>query len=83
MTITDFSLLTTTEKLHILYTEGVYLAKRNIGSKSVILYQYQKLYIEIFYSRYRREVERIRCSEGMELLDPYLSAIPVATLINP
>jgi hypothetical protein len=81
MTITDFSLLTTTGKLAILYKDGVFLAKRRVGSIQVILYQYQKLYVEIFYREYRQVVDRIRCSEDLDILAPYLKHISVESLL--
>jgi hypothetical protein len=80
MTITDFSLLTTTDKLSILYQEGVFLGKRSVGHVQVVLYQYQKLYVEIFYRKYRQAVDRIRCSEELDILAPYLKFISLERL---
>jgi hypothetical protein len=81
MTITDFSLLTITDKLAILHNDGVYVAKRYVGSRHIILYQYQKLYVEIFYKKYRTTVDRIRCSESVTMLEPYLNLIPIENTI--
>jgi hypothetical protein len=81
MTITDFSLLTTTDKLAVLYKEGVFLAKRRVGSIRVLLYQYQKLYVEIFYREYRQVVDRVRCSEEVDILAPYLKLISIENLL--
>jgi len=77
MTITDFSLLTTTEKLDILYKEGVYLFKRRTGNTVAVLYQYHKLYIEIYYTKYRQHVMKIRCSEDTDILNPYFDNNPM------
>lgn len=82
MTITDFSILTTTDQLALLYSDGVYLAKRKLGNVHVILYQYQKLYVEIYYRKYRLVVERIRCSEHTDILEPYLGAIVIGNIID-
>jgi hypothetical protein len=75
MTISDFSLLKLTDQLAFLYEEGVYLSKRKSGEMTVLLYQFQTTYIEIFYTKYRRIVRNIRFSESPEILDPYLGSI--------
>lgn len=77
MTLTDFSLLTTTHQLAVLHANGVYLAKRFDGFSHIVLYQYQKLYVEIIYLRYRRTINYIRYSEDTEILDPYFDSIPI------
>jgi len=77
MTITDFSLLSIAEQLEILHSEGVYLAKRCIGTRHVILYQYHKLYAEIYYTKYRQVVDRIRYSSSTEFLDAYFDTISI------
>lgn len=77
MTISDFSLLKLTDQLALLYTEGVFLCKRKSGSMTVLLFQFQSTYIEIFYTRYRRVVHHIRYSQSTRILDPYLSSIVI------
>jgi hypothetical protein len=81
MAITTFSLLTTTDKLAILQADGVYLGKRSVGPIHIILYQYQKLYVEIFYKKYRMVVDRIRCSENLAILEPYFELISVEEIL--
>ena len=77
MTITDFALLTTAEQLSVLHLHGVYLCKRTERNKQVLLYQYNQLYIEIYYRKYRQVVEKIRCSEDIDILNPYLDSIRI------
>lgn len=77
MTITDFALLTTIEQLTVLHSQGVYLCKRCERGKTVLLYQYNQLYIEIYYRKYRQVVEKIRCSQDTDILNPYLDSIPI------
>ena len=82
MTISDFSLLKLTDQLAFLYEEGVYLGKRKSGQTTVLLYQLQNTYIEIFYIRYRRIVGDIRFSASTDILDPYLSSIEIGNLLD-
>lgn len=82
MTISDFSLLKLTDQLALLYEEGVYLAKRKTGKMTVLLYQLQNAYIEIFYTKYRRVVHKIRFSASPDILDPYLGSIEIGNLLD-
>ena len=82
MTISDFSLLTLTEQLAFLHEEGVYLAKRKSGKTTVLLYQLQNIYIEIFYTEYRRIVRNLRFSTSTDILDPYLGSIEIRNLLD-
>ena len=82
MTISDFSLLKLTDQLALLYAEGVYLCKRKTGKMTVLLFQFQNAYIEIFYTKYRRVVHHIRYSESTEILDPYLGSIAIGNLLT-
>ena len=77
MTITDFALLTTPEQLTVLHSQGVYLCKRTERGRQVLLYQYNQLYIEIYYYKYRQVVEKIRCSQDLAILNPYLDSIAI------
>lgn len=82
MTISDFSLLKLTDQLAFLYEEGIYLCKRKSGKTTVLLYQLQNTYIEIFYIKYRRIVHHIRFSASPDILDPYLGSIEIGNLLD-
>ncbi len=78
MTTIDLSHLTISEQLELLYAEGVYLLKRKAGTKTVLLYQFRSVYVEIYYIEYRKKVERIHYTEDVAVLDPYLGEINLA-----
>ena len=82
MTITHFSALSLVNQLELLYTEGVHLAKRKCDGKPVILYQFGKWYVEIFYEKYRSVVSHTRSTDGTEILDPYLNDLNIEDLIK-
>ena len=77
MTLIDLSQLQISEQLELLYTEGIFLSKRRLGTKTVILYQLGNLYVEIYYRIYRQIVDRIAYSDELRILDPYLDQISV------
>jgi hypothetical protein len=81
MTLYDFTLLQDREKATLLYKHGVYIGKRKIGSVSIILYQFEGFYAEVFYRTYRRHIETISCFAGTARLDPYLTEINVGHLV--
>lgn len=82
MTITHFSSLSLVSQLELLYNEGVHLAKRKSNNNLVILYQFGKWYVEIFYEKYRREVSHTRCTDDTDILDPYLEEIDISAILK-
>lgn len=82
MKIIDFTTLTIGDQLHLLHTDGVFLSKRKIGRISVLLYQLDQLYVEIFYTKHRRQVSRIHCTRQPEVLLPYLDGIAIDDLFD-
>ena len=81
MTLYDFTLLQDREKATLLYEQGVYIGKRKVGKTSVILYQFEGFYAEVFYRTYRRHIELISCFARTARLDPYLTEINVEHLV--
>lgn len=75
MTTIDLSHLTISDQIELLYSEGIFLAKRKYEDRSVLLYQFRTTYVEIYYVRYRLQVERIVYTENTTVLDPYLDQI--------
>ncbi len=81
MTLFDFTQLQNKEKIDLLYEQGVYIGKRKVGAVSIVLYQLEGFYTEVFYRIYRRHIERISCFAGTARLDPYLTEINVEHLV--
>jgi hypothetical protein len=77
----EFCKLTDTEQIDLLYEEGVYIDKRKVGVTTVLLYQLNGFYIEVFYYKYRLSIAWIRCSESIQILDPYLEKMDIAELV--
>lgn len=77
MRLCDFLLLHNNEKTALLYEEGVYIGKRRLADKTVLLFQLEGFYVEVYYRQYRRYIERIGCFSDTGRLDPYLTEINV------
>ena len=81
MTLFDFQLLDNSEKMDLLYEQGVYIGKRKETDQSILLYQVESFYVEVFYKKHRRFVSRLHCFSSTALLDPYLEQIHVEHLV--
>jgi hypothetical protein len=77
MTFFDFQSLPVQEQVNILYYHGVYIGKRKAVRLTVLLYQLESFYVEVYYRKYRHQISSIRCSDSTSLLDPYLEQIEV------
>lgn len=81
MTLREFLPLSDREKIALLYKHGIYVGKQKCGNTTVLLYQIEGFYAELYYRHYRRVVERIGCFADTSRLDPYLAAIDVEHLV--
>lgn len=82
MMLTEFKILSEETQLDLLFQNGVYIGKRKLKGKAILLYQLDSFYAEIFYKKYRVYIEKIRFSATTEILDPYLQQINVAHLVE-
>lgn len=80
MTLYHFQLLPLPEQIELLYKDGVYIGKRKGEWSSVLLYQLESFYVEVYYRKHRCYVSRLHCFRSTELLDPYLEQIEVEHL---
>lgn len=81
MTLLDYKLLSLDECIELLYRHGVYIGKRKEGELSLLLYQLDSFYVEVFYRKHRCHIQRLHCFSSTALLDPYLHDIDVDALV--
>lgn len=81
MTQSEFCQLTDAQQIDLLYEDGVYIDKRKVGTTTILLYQLNGFYIEVCYYKYRLSIAWIRCSESIQILDPYLDKMDIAELV--
>lgn len=77
MTLFNFNLLTNSEQVAKLYTEATYIGKRKIDCITVVLYQLESFYVEIYYKKYRQTIKSIQCFTSTDQLEPYLKEINI------
>jgi len=77
MTLIDLSRLKISEQVDLLYKEGVFLSKRLLGNKTVILYHFYNVYAEIYYVKYRQIVDHINYTDDPKILEPYIDKISI------
>lgn len=82
MTEFSFQLLERQQQLEAIQTQGVYVGKRYVGEMTVILYQLESFYVEIYYRSYRKFIDFLKYSSSVEILQPYLAQIDVNELVN-
>ena len=82
MTLPDFKLLDYRAQTDLLHKEAVYVGKRKIFSRSVVLFQLYTFYVEVYYDEYRKIIRCIRCTDSIEIVDPYLEQINVEELVS-
>jgi hypothetical protein len=81
MNLSDFHTLSHQQKIDTLYQQGVYIGKRKLEELTVLLFQLESFYVEVFYKKYRTHFIHLNCSGSTSLLDPYLSQIEVEHLV--
>lgn len=81
MTLRKFLLLTQNDQVKLLYLNGVYIGKRKLGKTTIVLYQLEGFYAEVYYYKYRCLIECISCFADTARLDPYLGQITVEHLV--
>ena len=81
MTQHEFALLTEEKQAFFLQKDGVYIGKRKGGNQTVLLYQLDCFYVEIFYRKHRCHVDRILFHSSTSCLEPYLSQIQLMPLV--
>lgn len=82
MTLFEFRVLSDEEQIDLLYKDGVYIGKRKEDHLSVVLYQLDGFYVEVYYYKYRRLICTINGFSSTIPLDPYLEQINVQDLVR-
>ncbi len=77
MTLYEYKLLNERKQLDLLQAEGTYIGKRKEGELSVLLFQLEGFYVEIFYQKHRSHILKIWSFASTEPLEPYLNQIDI------
>lgn len=82
MTLNEFRLLDAEEQTDRLHREGVYIGKQKKGRHTILLYQLDSFYVEVFYAKHRCLVRRVHSFSSTDGLDPYLAHMDVEPLLQ-
>jgi hypothetical protein len=82
MTLYEFKLLSEREQLDLLQVEGTYIGKRKEGELTVLLFQLEGFYIEIFYKKHRSHILKVRSFTSTLPLEPYLHQIDITESVT-
>lgn len=76
----DFEKLSLKQQLDMLYNDGVHIGKRIIKGQTVILYQLNDFYAEVYFAEYRKEVDKLLTSKSTDIIHPYLDQVRIRDL---
>src|ERR1700722_20410336 len=82
MRLSEFILLNEDEKKSTVLHQGVFLAKRSSFDSMVFLFQLGSYYVEAFCNPANKAIEEYRMFDNIDVLKPYLEAIPLDNLLN-
>ena len=82
MRLSEFILLNEDEKKSAVLHQGVLLAKRSSFDSMVFLFQLGSYYVEAYFNSSNKAIEEYRMFDNIDVLEPYLQAIPIDGLLN-
>jgi hypothetical protein len=82
MTLDEFTLLDDTSQAETLLDHGIYLTKRLYKNFSIILYQLDSFYVEVYHNLRFDIMQGMRCFEDDDALQPYLESIDISCLVH-
>jgi hypothetical protein len=81
MQLKDFSVLEQIAQQEIVLDEGIYLSSRMHMDYTVLLFQLDSFYVELFYPKDKDKCVIIKGFEDTDELEPYLKRINITPLL--
>ena len=82
MTLDQFTLLNEPSQAKTLLERGIYLTDRIYKNFSIILYQLDSFYVEVYHNLRYDIMQGMRCFEDDDALQPYLESIDISCLVR-
>ena len=82
MTLQHFNTLSQHKQHRKLLTNGVWLADRHTEDATVLLFQLDTFYVEVFFTKQGDEIVQSNSFDTTDELDPYLDEIELPGFIN-
>ena len=81
MTLQHFNTLSQ-HKLHRkLLLNGVWLADRQTQESTILLFQLDSFYVEVYFTKQGNEIIESNCFYSVDLLNPYLEDIDLSCIV--
>lgn len=81
MTLIEFTSLDEKKQAQTLLEKGCFLATRLYKNFSILLYQLDNFYVEVYHNLRFDVMQGLRCFEDDETLQPYLETIDISHLV--
>ena len=81
MTLDEFTLLPESRQAQTLLERGIFLTDRLYKNFSIILYQLDSFYVEVYHNLRFDIMQGMQCFEDDEALQPYLESIDISCLV--
>jgi hypothetical protein len=82
MMLQQFNTLSKEKQQDVLLKQGTFLAEREDGPFSIMLYQFEGFYVEVYFFNLYHKVAFFKAFDSTDALQPYLKAIDVSDLLN-
>ena len=82
MTLDEFTFLNETKQAQTLLKKGIFLTERLYKNFSILLYQLDNFYVEVYHNLRFDVMQGMRCFEDDEALQPYLESIDISCLVD-
>lgn len=76
----EFNSLNDNEKHEAMMEYAILVGDRFEGPNSILLYQFDNFYVELFYNRDDNQIQKFRSFQTQEPLTPYLNQIDLNEL---
>jgi len=80
MTVTEFTLLDETSQAKTLLERGIFLTERMYKNFSILLYQIDDFYVEVYHNIRYNVLQGMRSFQDDEALQPFLESIDISCL---
>lgn len=82
MQLQDFSVLEQIAQQEVVLDEGIYLSSRMHLDYTVLLFQLDSFYVELYYPKDKDKCVIIKGFENTDELEPYLKRINISPLLS-
>jgi len=82
MTLIYFKHLTKNQKKTTVLRHGSFLCEKSYGLFRTMLYQVDGFYVEVYFTRFSKEVLWFRSFDSTKNLQPYLQQIDISSLFQ-